>query len=198
MPTFNLRQMRAAELDCGEIFSMRFLATAPANKIIDGLKFFLARYQNWIDGLSEKLFDVEKNLRGTAKNNLENCQAAHDRIGHSIELLRENPTAFRAFRLANAAMLMQRRQTLKKSGAAFEERAVRWYPFQLAFILQELPSFIEPEGSDRALVDLLWFPTGGGKTEAYLGIAAFVIFKHRANIGRLLSGTESKIYLFKK
>ena len=179
MPTFNLRQMRAAEIDCGEIFSMRFLATASTDEIIDGLKNFLARYQTWIDGLSERLPSVEKNLRGTAKTNIEHCQAAHDRIAHSIELLRENTTALRAFRLANEAMLMQRCQTLRRAGASFEERAVRWYPFQLAFILQELPSFVEPAAPDRALVDLLWFPTGGGKTEAYLGISAFVIFLRR-------------------
>ena len=99
--------------------------------------------------------------------------------------MKTDSTAFKAFQLANEAMFMQRRQTILKAGKNFDENSVRWYPFQLAFILQELTSFIEPNGhsgqkvSERQIVDLLWFPTGGGKTESYLGITAFVIFLRR-------------------
>ena len=57
--------------------------------------------------------------------------------------------------------------------------APAWRPFQLAFILQVLPSLIEPQSPDTDLVDLLYFPTGGGKTEAYLAVSAFLIFWRR-------------------
>ena len=51
----------------------------------------------------------------------------------------------------------------------------------------------------------IWFPVLGsaGYHNPAQGvlvslIAAFVVYKHRANIGRLLSGTENKVYIFKK
>src|SRR5204863_2598007 len=54
-----------------------------------------------------------------------------------------------------------------------------WRPFQLAFVLLNLPALAEPTHSERTaddgLVDLLFFPTGGGKTEAYLGLTAFTL-----------------------
>ena len=54
-----------------------------------------------------------------------------------------------------------------------------WRPFQLAFLLMNLKGIAEPAHDDREVVDLLFFPTGGGKTEAYLGLAAFTLVLRR-------------------
>src|ERR1035441_2348196 len=54
-----------------------------------------------------------------------------------------------------------------------------WRPFQLAFILMNLKAIANPTDDDRQTVDLLFFPTGGGKTEAYLGLAAFTLLLRR-------------------
>ena len=64
-----------------------------------------------------------------------------------------------------------------------EDNPPRWYIFQIAFILLNLESTFNPKSDDREIVDLLWFPTGGGKTEAYLGIVAFVLGMKRLREG---------------
>jgi len=74
-----------------------------------------------------------------------------------IRTLREDPKILRAFQLMNTAMALV-------GGEQYDS----WRPFQLAFIVGCLPATAEP-ASDRT-VDILWFATGGGKTEAYLGL----------------------------
>ena len=188
-PDFNLCQMKPAQFENGSVFSMEFLSSAPASEIIQELSTFISKYQNWIKNLDFGIADIKEELRETANKNIEKCQNSCDRIKYAVELLRESAEtdciAFKAFQLANQAMLLQRKQTLQKTKIKFDTKSICWYPFQIAFFLQEIPSFVEPKGhegqkvSDRQLVDLLWFPTGGGKTEAYLGITAFVIFLRR-------------------
>lgn len=188
-PTFNLRQMKAAEVASGNVLSMQFLSTATVDDVVLELSAFAAKYQKWIKDQNNAVSEVKESLREIARSNIQKCQDACNRIDYAIRLLKESAEgdgkAFRAFQLANEAMLLQRRQTLLKSGKTFDPVKVCWYPFQLAFVLHELTSFIELKGHpgqevpDRQMVDLLWFPTGGGKTEAYLGITAFVIFLRR-------------------
>ena len=167
-------------------------------KIVPNLNSLADAYLTWIN-------DEEKKAEPQAFENIEKCKKIYERINKGIELLRNSANVFRAFQLANTAIYLQMFQTQwhfskQKDGFeaferteipqySFQEYANKeypdpkqkpcWRPFQLAFILQCIPSFIENESKDRDLVDLLYFPTGGGKTEAYLALSAFLIFWRR-------------------
>ncbi len=178
MASYNLKQMMASKIENQSVLSMNYLATADSADVSSALKNFAESYRCWIDEIHDKAKMLPEHFKAEAECNIEKCYAAYHRIMNAIELLSDSK-AFQAFRLANEAMLMQRRQTLIKGKREYDAEKVLWYPFQLAFVLHEISSFINPESKERKIVDLLWFPTGGGKTEAYLGIAAFAIFIRR-------------------
>ena len=173
---------------------MKRLAEGPWPEVIDGLRGIHRGYEQWIDDLDEG----RKTLTGaelaeTAEDHIKQCRIAADRIGRGIDLLArdEDGIAWTSFRLANEAMLRQRAQTVwlrsRRHGLDLASYEHQWRPFQLAFILLNLEGIVEPTHQDREVVDLLWFPTGGGKTEAYLGLIAFTTFNRRLRSG----GTDS-------
>jgi len=182
-PMIKVPQMKATEFVDLKVFNIKHLYTESSQVIIMELRQFVNLYKNWINGIAEKTKAFEDDKRNSALENIKKCTAACQQISKTIDLLEKsaagNKIAYRAFQLANEAMFMQRVQTLKRGYRTINEKDINWYPFQLAFILHEIISFIEPQGEARKKVDLLWFPTGGGKTEAYLGISAFVIFLRR-------------------
>lgn len=183
LPSFDVLQMKPAAVS-SPIFQMKYLSEDHP-EVFDLLRDFIAQYKKWIGAQEEKLLSYAKKYQNVGKVNLKRCRQAAEQINKTINILEESYHAqgaksfsWYAFKLANMAMYLQRKQTLKNRGITNVSN-ISWYPFQLAFILHELISFIEPEGTERKKADLLWFPTGGGKTEAYLGIAAFVIFLRR-------------------
>jgi len=112
------------------------------------------------------------------------------RIDAGLKVLSEDEKAAEAFWFANQAMWQQRIHTIisvkKRRDEPVDERSIdvpgnrSWYPFQVAFILLNLPGITKLDHKDRigeadAVADLLWFPTGGGKTEAYLGLSAYTM-----------------------
>lgn len=148
------------------------------DEVIAALRDFAAAYRDWIATfLHARLAEFEGDLQEAAVRNHDRCVEAKERIERGIRILETSDQAWTAFNLANAAMDRQSRYDIKGD----RKGPLRWRPFQLAYILLVLPDLAYPDDpdGDRECVDLLWFPTGGGKTEAYLALTAFEIFHRR-------------------
>ncbi len=148
-------------------------------------------YAEWIETKKQEAELLSASLKDTAKDHLRLCDESLARIRDGIALVSSDSDARDAFAFANRAMLLQRSHTdwaehrrRDPAGAPAEpELRGEWRPFQLAFILQNLRGIADPKHPDRSIGDLLWFPTGGGKTEAYLGLAAFTLAMRRLRAG---------------
>ena len=146
------------------------------------------KYKDWVDELSNKKSSIPKRFidDGTVEFQIKNCEEALKRIETGIkEVSKDNSIVGDAFRFANSVMYNQMRYSewakknqrnggkIPKEEKPIGGREPIWYIFQLAFILLNIESIVNPKSENRETVDLLWFPTGGGKTEAYLGLIAF-------------------------
>lgn len=129
-------------------------------------------YRSWIEAQRTTLDSLPKSRRETAEELLRLAGIAADRIERGIATLRTDGDALDAFRIANRAVARALKKRLRIDSP-------RWRAFQLAFVLLNLPGLADPQAPDREAVDLLFFPTGGGKTEAYLGLAAFTMVLRR-------------------
>jgi len=172
--------------------SMRHFAEDKKVNVIKSMKALHHLYAEWISGLEKEMKNLSSDLKQAASNNIGYCLQALSRIERGILLIEKNENVKRCFRLANKAMLMQRVHSKAQDTRHYPDENYRpvydyktdvhvWRPFQLAFILMNLEAIANPESVDRDIVDLIWFPTGGGKTEAYLGLTAFTIFMRRLN-----------------
>lgn len=156
----------------------------------DVLRTLVDDYAAWIDEQRTRVGNSVVGYDAPSNEALDRCGTILLRLRAGIKMLLDDANALEAFRFANRAMAHQRVRgifSLKRRRAqevALESIDVRrnrsWRPFQLAFLLLSIPSLADPKHVDRtspadAFADLLWFPTGGGKTEAYLGVAAFAM-----------------------
>ncbi|MCA9599439.1 MAG: DISARM system helicase DrmA [Myxococcales bacterium] len=129
-------------------------------------------YAAWIK--SQRKIAVDSDERRAAREAvMDEADRARARIAQGVELLASDPQVLEAFKLANDAMARSARQRSPERGAP------KWRLFQLAFVLLNLSGLSDDKHEDRALVELIFFPTGGGKTEAYLGVIAFTLLLRR-------------------
>ena len=160
-------------------------------------------YEKWLREKKEESLNLDSFLRPTAENHLSSAYKCLSRIKKGIDLIKDqsDPNIEIAFRLTNHAMAIQfnrlnflnsknknddlncRDESLKSilKNCEHEKLESTWRPFQIAFLLMIIPEIARPEefSEERELVDLIWFPTGGGKTEAYFGVFAFTTFLRR-------------------
>jgi hypothetical protein len=177
VPTAAVEKVEPSRLDGVELGMEALAATSPES-LAAALAAFPARYGEWIGRQRET--NLEGKRTEAASILLDEATHACARIERGIALLKE-PDVFKAFRVANRAMAKAaRRRSARAANVAPEAvEPPRWRPFQLAFLLMNLEGIARPGSSDREAVDLLFFPTGGGKTEAYLGLAAFTMVLRR-------------------
>jgi hypothetical protein len=139
----------------------------------------VVEYRKWIQAEADQMPKAPAKRYETGQELVTRAKVAASRIESGIELL-ATPDCLEAFRLANKCMAeAARRRMGVMQNKPPEDVKPQWRPFQLAFILMNLRAIAEPGSDDRDVVDLLFFPTGGGKTEAYLGLAAFTLVLRR-------------------
>lgn len=170
-----------------QALDLAFLASIEdsASDVMPALESFVGGYEAWVKlqvGAAESLGEDARNIAARSRD-------AAERMRAGVRLLSSNEHGQlrKAFALGMKAMHLQMRQAAL--GRHETEPKPAWRPFQLGFILTALSSTVSESDPARELVDLVWFPTGGGKTEAYLGLAAIEIFRRRLAYGRAGGGT---------
>jgi len=187
------------------LLDMERLAEIDQDALTAGLRVLTEDYAVWIEERQELIGRDVRGHDGAATEAMDRCALVLERLKEGIDILGSDDRALKAFRFANRAMASQRIRSIyslrRRRGdeITLDELNVRknrsWRPFQLAFMILSIPALVDPTHRDRtqpleAFADLLWFPTGGGKTEAYLGVAAFTMAIRRlqGNLGGLDSG----------
>ena len=180
MPRAGVPRVEPSEIGAVE-FGMETLGDldgAPTAKV--GLEPLVEQYRDWIAAQRQDAAAFTGRRREVAEELVRRAGRVADRIQAGIDLLSE-PDVLEAFRIANRAMAAaaRRRRAQEEGKRPRDIAAPAWRPFQLAYILMNLRGIAEPTHPERDVVDLLFFPTGGGKTEAYLGLSAFTLVLRR-------------------
>lgn len=171
------------------------------SEVIQNLRTLTEMYGSWItDVLTNDEAMHDDKFKATGQTIIDKCNDANRRMNAGIDLIENNDKVYQAFVFMNQAMYLQRSITafskdygngipcsLKDYMTDMPEKGRKkdhseWRPFQIAFVLLNMCGIMDGESPERDIVDLLYFPTGGGKTEAYLGLIAFTIAYRRLTV----------------
>jgi hypothetical protein len=193
LPVAETPQTKAGAV-AGALLGMDALAHADAEQVRDGLAPLVDGYGSWLDVQAAQAAELPEHLREVAEEVVDEARTAHRRLADGLAHVVAVPEALVCFRFMNEVMRDQRVHSKISAArssdpglsfAAAQQQIAEeetrepsaWRPFQLAFILMQLPALTDPAAAGRSgpmsRVELLFFPTGGGKTEAYLGLAAY-------------------------
>lgn len=201
LPTYEVKPVLPTQVEGLEL-RMTDLASGDSDTVMSLCSKLADEYENWIaerEGEINSREDLSSELKATARTHMNSCRECLRRIREGIGLLQQDSKVLLGFRLMSQAMLMQQihyaistqkiRSWTSASGnlelekpyspPSYDDPERKWRPFQLAFILMNLGAIADPNCAERKIVDVIWFPTGGGKTEAYLGLSAFSMFLRR-------------------
>jgi Helicase conserved C-terminal domain len=156
------------------------------NKLRTELSKISTGYKNWIETMESSLASLDDPQKKISEKIILQCKVVLERMMLGIDILCNgtDEDARLAFCFANKAIDTQSLWTSRK-------QHLNWRPFQLAFILMSIESIINEKSSYRNVCDLLWVPTGAGKTEAYLALIAFSISYRRRNALKRRSGDKT-------
>lgn len=204
MPQYETRPVIPVKFDDLSFEMVKMSKYGADQDILLTLERLIEKYGDWIKRIEGDASRLEDIYQEAAQLNIKSCKECLSRLQNGIRILENNKTAMTAFKLMNEAMLLQQLHyaipkrhwmtntyvllndvtmpnVLDKSTWIDANKKGLWRPFQIAFILLNIESIVNVDSSERENVELIWFPTGGGKTEAYLGLSAFVIFWRRLN-----------------
>ena len=189
MPEVEVPMMTVNTGDNDAVLQLEQLANDPMS---EELARFVERYADWI-GEQERVAAGfgSREERDTARRICSRMRTALCRMRKCVHMLNVDKITSESFRLANKAMLNQMAQADLIAGKEVETGTYRWRPFQLAFLLTVMESTVRESDKFRDVLDLIWFPTGGGKTEAYLGLIAFLIVWRRRKFPDSGGGTTA-------
>ena len=172
LPSTEVSLVDARRLEGAELSMEKLAELTNGPSVRAALEHLPTAYREWIQHV--KAVEVGSKARTETKNHLmKEAELACRRIEEGIRVLEESPEALQAFRTANEAMAMASRRRTPERGEP------HWRLFQLAFLLLNTAATVDPTHKDRATTELIFFPTGGGKTEAYLGLIAFTLVLRR-------------------
>jgi hypothetical protein len=177
LPSYEVRRVEPGAPPAGSTVDMEVLGALESGaEARERLMPIVEAYGEWLKGQLRVEVDSDER-RATQVQLIEQAEAVRARIRSGIERLAADPQVFEAFRLTNRAMA---ESALKRSPERYSEtERPTWRLFQLAFVLLNLDGVADPRHPDRESVELIFFPTGGGKTEAYLGVIAFTLLLRR-------------------
>ena len=201
---FDLRKTteneKKVDKSCLSMKELSGIGVLSKEDIFAEISAFIETYGEWIETLKSEILLETFDFRyiKAAEKHITYCYESFGRMKTGLNILSKDEKAWQSFQLANRAMFMQRihsrfqnaetdsypndkelQNKLKSIDYDSQPDEHFWRPFQLAFLLMSVNSIVKPNSGERDLVDLIWFPTGGGKTEAYLGLTAFTIFHRR-------------------